>query len=230
MGFVNPSGEPINTVLLRHLGRQEFRLAEPFVYEREDQSATPREYLVEPSDLPMTDLASVPWFLRWFVPRYGRHTLPALLHDWQYDNEIVSREEADMIFNESLASSGVPLVRRNLMTAAVLLFTRLRSPIRAVGITLWFLAFLLGTWVVLNSVFDWWEPSWWQSWFGPVAALAPILGSALWGVHYRFGLWAGYGALIIAPPTAVIMLSQGAYWLIEQALPGGGEPIGTDEI
>lgn len=178
----------------------------------------------------MTDLASVPWFLRWFVPRYGRHTLPALLHDWHYGTDNIAQEEADLIFFESLGSTGVPTVRRTLMTAAVLFFTLLATPARAIGVIVWFIAFIVGTFVVLNTAFQWWDPSWWQLWFGPVAAFAPVVGSLLWGRHYRFGLWAGYGALLIAPPTVTIVFAQGIYWIIEQLIPGGGDPIGTNEL
>jgi hypothetical protein len=59
----------------------QFRVLVPFKYidrtgnEHEVPASDPND----PSDV--TDLASVPWILRWLVASYGQHTTAALLHD-----------------------------------------------------------------------------------------------------------------------------------------------------
>lgn len=60
-----------------------------------------------------TDLASVPWFARWYVSRDGDHTKPAVIHDWLYDVVSgfdfpgISRLDADRVFYEALKVRGV---------------------------------------------------------------------------------------------------------------------------
>ena len=81
-----------------------------------------------------TDLASVPKFLWGVVPSYGRHTLPALMHDTlcqeaeteQQERPEVApysrfeRRRADQLFRVALAdAANMGLVRRWLMWAAV---------------------------------------------------------------------------------------------------------------
>lgn len=69
-----------------------------------------------------TDLASIPFFLRWFAAGYGRHTAAALLHDQLRHTEEtpkVSRAESDRIFRAAMRELGVPLVRRLIMWSAV---------------------------------------------------------------------------------------------------------------
>jgi len=71
----------------------------------------------------VTDFATVPWFLQWFVPRAGVWTLAAVLHDWLITHGIplglVSSRDADGIFRRVLREEGVDPVRQWLMWAAV---------------------------------------------------------------------------------------------------------------
>lgn len=71
----------------------------------------------------VTDFATVPWFLQWFVPRTGVWTLAAVLHDWLITHGIpmglVSSRDADGIFRRVLREEGVDPVRQWLMWAAV---------------------------------------------------------------------------------------------------------------
>jgi len=66
-----------------------------------------------------TDLASVPGVLTWLVPRYGRYTKSAILHDFLWRTGPVSRSDADGIFRRSMRELGVPILRRWAMWAAV---------------------------------------------------------------------------------------------------------------
>jgi hypothetical protein len=69
-----------------------------------------------------TDFASVPRSLVWFIPRYGRYTKAAILHDHLCDlaeQGKFERREADGIFRQAMRSLGVAFIRRWIMWAAV---------------------------------------------------------------------------------------------------------------
>ena len=70
-----------------------------------------------------TDFASVPREFVWFIPRYGRYTKAAILHDYLCSKVVpahtISRIEADGIFRQAMRELGVPFLRRWIMWAAV---------------------------------------------------------------------------------------------------------------
>jgi hypothetical protein len=70
-----------------------------------------------------TDFASVPREFVWFIPRYGRYTKAAILHDYLCSVAVpagrVSRIDADGIFRQAMRELGVPFLRRWIMWAAV---------------------------------------------------------------------------------------------------------------
>ena len=70
-----------------------------------------------------TDFASVPRVYVWFIPRYGRYTKAAILHDYLCSIEVparrISRIEADGIFRQAMRELGVPFLCRWIMWAAV---------------------------------------------------------------------------------------------------------------
>lgn len=69
-----------------------------------------------------TDFASVPQALTWLVPRYGRYTKAAILHDylWQRCREgTFGWADADGILRRAMRELGVPFLRRWLMWGAV---------------------------------------------------------------------------------------------------------------
>ena len=70
-----------------------------------------------------TDFASVPRVFVWFIPRYGRYTKAAILHDYLCSKVVpartISRIEADGIFRQAMRELGVPFLRRWIMWAAV---------------------------------------------------------------------------------------------------------------
>jgi hypothetical protein len=59
----------------------------------------------------------------WFIPRYGRYTKAAILHDYLCSKAVpahtISRIEADGIFRQAMRELGVPFLRRWIMWAAV---------------------------------------------------------------------------------------------------------------
>ncbi|CAN5719477.1 hypothetical protein BH10ACT1_BH10ACT1_06040 [soil metagenome] len=107
MGFVD--GEAVD---LRVTGDREWELLQPLTYEGREQT------FVVPAGS-STDLASVPGLLTWLVPRYGRYTKSAILHDFLWRTGAVPRSDADGIFRRSMRELGVPILRRWAMWGAV---------------------------------------------------------------------------------------------------------------
>ena len=69
-----------------------------------------------------TDFASVPFFLTWLVPRYGRFTKAAILHDHLWKECRDGRFEwadADGILRRAMRELNVPFLRRWFMWGAV---------------------------------------------------------------------------------------------------------------
>ncbi len=70
-----------------------------------------------------TDFASVPRLFVWLLPRYGRYTKAAILHDhlWRdlATTGAISWVDADATFRRAMRELGVPFLRRWLMWAAV---------------------------------------------------------------------------------------------------------------
>lgn len=204
---------PLTTVLLRHLGDQGFELAQSFVFR-----GASGEWRVDERELPVTDLTSTPWFYRWYIPRYGPHLLPALLHDWMLGEGAVDRDEADNVFGEALKLQGVAPIRRLLMGAAVTLATRWTSWSRRIPIIIWFALALVGVATVANGVFSWYQPGWWSDWFVALAVLAPIPASVLWDTKWLNGVVAGYSLIILAPVTIAIWITRAITGLFEASV------------
>ncbi len=83
-----------------------------------------------------TDFATVPRVVVWLIPRFGRYTLPAVLHDWLCTEGIragkVTSREADGIFRRAMRELDVPVARRWLMWTGVR-WAALMSPLRRPG-------------------------------------------------------------------------------------------------
>ncbi len=80
----------------------------------------------ETFDVPVrqeTDFASVPRIFVWFLPRYGRYTKAAILHDYLWRerarNGQLDYVDADGIFRQAMRELGVPFLKRWIMWAAV---------------------------------------------------------------------------------------------------------------
>lgn len=70
-----------------------------------------------------TDFASVPRLLWPLFPPYGwEHTRAAVLHDWLYVAQMVSRKDADGIFRRTMRELGMGRLRRWTMYLAVRAF------------------------------------------------------------------------------------------------------------
>ena len=105
-------------------GRGEFRVHVAFTYEighkgSGDRVTGPQGY--------NTDLASIPWFARAFVPLAGPCAKPALIHDWMLDQ---GDPRAHDVFDEALNVAGVRPLTRRIMVASVRLNGRFKQFLR----------------------------------------------------------------------------------------------------
>jgi hypothetical protein len=106
-----------------------WQLVEPLAYQGRD------EMLVVPAGFE-TDFASVPTAFTWLIPRYGRYTKAAILHDWlcrRAERGEFRWVDADGVFRRVMRELGVPVLRRWLMWAAV----RLHSIVKFEPSSLW---------------------------------------------------------------------------------------------
>lgn len=107
-------------------GRGEFLVHEPFAYDigflgSGDTVRVPAGF--------NTDLCSVPWWARWWIPLSGPMAKPALVHDWLI---VTGDPRADDVFDEALGVAGVGRVQRWAMVRAVRLrsWFRRRNPLK----------------------------------------------------------------------------------------------------
>lgn len=225
MPFYALASDTAARVVLEQTGATTFTIVEPFRYV---DAVSLEEYVVpDPrwGEQEETDLASVPGILLWFVPRYGNHTLPALLHDQLVDFDLVeNREKADRIFRDAMGEQGVHLLRRWLMWAAVSIATMtvgrrwLLAPIivwlGAFGLLAFRLTPPFAAWHV--PPFEWLvDIPWWSA--AIAAALGPAVLAVLWGRRLVVGIMSGYGAFLFAVPIVAILLALGVYWVLELA-------------
>jgi Protein of unknown function (DUF1353) len=225
MPFSSLSGTRPARIRLEQVEPKKFVLLRGFRYVR---PSTGQAFEVTPAGLGPTDLTTIPFPFRWFVNAYGRHTLPALLHDLLVREEDAKaatvsgvapkRAEADDIFLEALGEEGVPVLRRHLMWAAVTFTTRFchGSGVAQGFMRLWLACAVAGTSLVFAP--------WWCSWLdGPprvcgvpllsiVGILAPSLGALLWGRKYWAGWWFSNGLVVLGPPSLVILPIFAVYY------------------
>jgi predicted enzyme related to lactoylglutathione lyase len=111
LGFDTPT-----VVDVEQVDDQNWRVLKPIGYR------AARERFDVPVDSP-TDFASVPRMFVWLLPRYGRYTKAAILHDYLWRDRVragqLSLRDADGIFRQAMRQLGVPFLRRWMMWAAV---------------------------------------------------------------------------------------------------------------
>lgn len=69
-----------------------------------------------------SDFASVPSALQWLVPKQGKYSKAAVLHDYLYANAIKTKQYADETFYEAMGVLGVPHIKRWVLYTAVKYF------------------------------------------------------------------------------------------------------------
>lgn len=75
----------------------------------------------------VTDFASIPWFARVVIPKLGKYTKAAVIHDYIYQAQsgkayFCNRSGADHIFRDAMKDLGVVKWKRIVMWLAVRLF------------------------------------------------------------------------------------------------------------
>lgn len=94
---------PGSTVDVRQIDDQDWKVLRALTYH-----ASTEDFEVPVGE--HTDFASVPREFVWFIPRYGRYTKAAILHDYLCSVCVparrVSRIEADGIFRQACGNSG----------------------------------------------------------------------------------------------------------------------------
>ena len=116
-------------VVVRRVDDDHWSVVHPLVYRGKwDRFEVPAGFL--------TDFATVPRLVVWLVPRVGRYTAAAILHDWLCTEGIrsgvVTSRQADGIFRRVMREHGVPLLRRWLMWCGVR-WGALTDPLRRPG-------------------------------------------------------------------------------------------------
>jgi hypothetical protein len=202
-------------VLLRQVSASGFELEEPFRYEVPGQGGV----VVHRGDA--TDLASVPTFLTWLVPRYGRHTLPALLHDQVVVGGMPAdeREKADTTLRDAMGGMEVPLIRRWVMWAGVSLATNfLRSWRWRIAMAVWLLLYVGAGLDLLTTILRWQPfPAARSGAAVALILLSPLVLSVLWGRRYLFGLIVAYTLMVLPASVLSVLATFVLYRLLELA-------------
>lgn len=212
MPFFDLAGNPDPTIDLRQVSPNAFQLLTAFQYVVPERGGKTYEVPKHDTTLPptpgnRTDLASVPFWLWWFVASHGRHTRAALLHDRLVNETKVDRDEADRVFRFALEESDVRWMRRWLMWTAVSLATMMRrKPLRFAT----FVLMLVGL-VALAAA---WPLGWLDGLPFGLPAWSPALALGLLGlVHGRRWLLAVLGLALILAPTLLVFATLGVVWL-----------------
>ena len=66
-----------------------------------------------------TDFASVPRIFWFFIPPWGRYSVPAVIHDFLYKTGEVSRKKADKIFKKLMEELNINPFKINIIYSAV---------------------------------------------------------------------------------------------------------------
>ncbi len=105
----------LSELVLQETRGHVWRLKADLVYRGSIETFTVPQHFV-------TDLASVPQIFLWLVPRSGRYTKAAVLHDWlcrEAAANRIRRFDADGIFRRVMREEGVSKARRSLIWAGV---------------------------------------------------------------------------------------------------------------
>jgi hypothetical protein len=182
-----------------------------------------------PSADEVTDLASIPWFMRWFENTYGRHTLAAIIHDRLIldrpnSGVLGSDTLSDRFFRQMLGAVEVPPLKKWVMWAGIAMRSRWApGGLRRASLVVWGLLAVAGNAAAVAAVSTAIFGSgrvFGFGWVGTlaVAAAAAVLASALWGRQFGAGLVAAINAIWVLPPALAALIGYAIYWLDEHLL------------
>ena len=173
----------------------------------------------------LTDLASIPRFLRWLVNTYGAHTLAAIIHDKLITDKantgaLHSDVVSDRFFREMLHACRMPWLLRWTMWTAVALRTRWKAGgLKRLELALWALASVagMGGTILLLAA-------------GHTAAalgfgaLILVVAGLLWGRQWGAAMVAALALPMIAPAALLVLLASGLFWVADRI----GRPLDKD--
>jgi hypothetical protein len=103
-------------VVVEQISDTDWKVRQPFDYQG-------RSELFQVPLHQETDFASVPRLFVWFLPRYGRYTKAAILHDYLWRERVAHQKmdyvDADGTFRRAMRDLGVPFLKRWIMWGAV---------------------------------------------------------------------------------------------------------------
>jgi hypothetical protein len=154
-----------------------------------------------------TDLASIPWFMRWYVNTYGQHTLAAIIHDQLIADQpnagtLRSDVVSDHFFREMLEACGTPYFKRWVMWTAVAMRTRWAAGgWKRFKLLLWGAASIVGMggtiWLLVAGHF--------LAALGFGVALL-LVSAVLWGRQWGAAIVAAIALPLIAPATVLVLI------------------------
>jgi hypothetical protein len=109
MGYFANKEEPLG----RFISKNEFQLAEDLLYH------TTAGVIIKVPSGTITDFASIPRFFWRILPPMDIHRKAAIVHDYLYSKQTVTKAQADSIFLEAMAALNVPAWKRQSMYHAV---------------------------------------------------------------------------------------------------------------
>jgi hypothetical protein len=228
----NDEAPPID---LEQIDSKNFKVLTGFRYQADDGAA---RITVQAGE--STDLASIPFFLRWFVGTYGRHTRAAILHDhmwrkpsdgleklavdgtWAVVSEPIDKFTANRIFRDAM---GEPLLRvgtakRWIMWAAVTLDTIRTSGPAGLFIYAFLLLHIAADVLLFGAalgshwtVIDGHHVFGLPLWIALAVLPAPL--ALLWGGHPVAGIIGTYALLGLVVPILVTLAALGLYVIVE---------------
>ena len=164
-----------------------------------------------------TDLASIPWFMRWYVNTYGQHTLAAIIHDQLIADQpnagtLHSDVVSDRFFREMLEACGTPYFKRWVMWTAVAMRTRWAAGgWKRAKLLLWGASSVIGMggtiWLLVAGHL--------------LAALGfgvgmLLVSAVLWGRQWGAAIVAAIALPLIAPATVLVLVVAGALWGLDK--------------
>lgn len=162
-----------------------------------------------PEDEP-TDLASIPWFMRWMINTYGRHTLAAIIHDKLITDKanggaLNSDVVSDRFFREMMHACGVPRFLRWVVWTAVAMRSRWAAGgVKRLKMILWGVVAAVGITSAIVLIAD---GSYLRALGVGLAGM--IVGAVLWGRQWGAAVIAAIALPLIAPAAVVIFAVAG---------------------
>lgn len=209
MPFSDIDGQGPPRLQLEQVGAKKFRVLRGFQYK---DPKTGVVYVVN-IDQP-TDLASVPFFLTWFIRSYGRYSLAAVLHDYLWrERPDVPLREANRVFRIGMYELKVPFIRCWIMWAAVSLAAlSMRNLAWKLRVALWIAAVvgldLVALWVIVRG----------DSSYSPgLVILLVAAGLLLLLPRFEVALMGLPTVLLLTPAIMLVLVSELVYLLIEGA-------------